>query len=155
MHDEKFQYRGITFDDVLLEPGYSDVVPSNVDVRTRLTPRIALTIPILSSPMDTVTEHAMAIALAQEGGIGIIHKNMTDRAAARGGRQGQAERQRDHRQPGHPPAGGLGPPGPRDDGPYQRLRRADHRRRTAGWRAFSPAATCGFWRTTTSRSPRS
>jgi IMP dehydrogenase len=73
---DKFEYRGVTFDDVLLEPGHSDVVPSNVDIRTRLTSRIVLTIPILSAPMDTVTEHAMAIALAQEGGIGIIHKNM-------------------------------------------------------------------------------
>jgi len=74
---DKFEYQGVTFDDVLLEPGFSDVVPGHVDVRTRLTRRIALHIPILSSPMDTVTEHAMAIALAQEGGLGIIHKNMT------------------------------------------------------------------------------
>jgi len=74
---EKLKYHGVTFDDVLLEPRHSDVVPSNVDLRTRLTRRIGLNIPILSSPMDTVTENAMAIALAQEGGIGIIHKNMS------------------------------------------------------------------------------
>ena len=67
---------GITFDDVLLEPRYSEVVPSEVDVKTRLTNRISLNIPILSSPMDTVTEGRMAVALAREGGIGIIHKNM-------------------------------------------------------------------------------
>ncbi|NMC19756.1 MAG: IMP dehydrogenase, partial [Thermogutta sp.] len=67
----------ITFDDVLLEPAYSEVVPSEVDVSTRLTARIELRIPMLSSPMDTVTESAMAIALAQQGGIGIIHKNMS------------------------------------------------------------------------------
>ncbi|MFN4259501.1 MAG: IMP dehydrogenase [Gemmataceae bacterium] len=76
MHD-RIAYQGITFDDVLLEPAYSDVVPSAVDVRTSLTPRIRLNIPIVSSPMDTVTESELAIALAQEGGIGIIHKNMS------------------------------------------------------------------------------
>jgi IMP dehydrogenase len=70
-------YQGITFDDVLLEPGYSEVVPAGVDVRTRLTHRINLNVPILSSPMDTVTEHQMAIGLAQVGGIGVIHKNMS------------------------------------------------------------------------------
>ncbi|OHB78709.1 MAG: IMP dehydrogenase [Planctomycetes bacterium RBG_16_64_12] len=79
---DKFVYRGVTFDDVLLEPRRSDIVPVNVDVSTRLTRRIGLTIPILSSPMDTVTESAMAIALAQEGGIGIIHKNMSIAAQA-------------------------------------------------------------------------
>ena len=75
--DEKLAFQGITFDDVLLEPRYSNVIPSEVDVGTRLTARIALRIPVLSSPMDTVTESAMAIALAQEGGLGIIHKNLS------------------------------------------------------------------------------
>jgi IMP dehydrogenase len=73
---EKIGDRGVTFDDVLLEPRWSDVVPSQVDVRTRLTASIQLNIPLLSSPMDTVTESRMAIALAQEGGLGIIHKNL-------------------------------------------------------------------------------
>ncbi len=75
--NEKFGPVGITFDDVLLEPGYSSVVPAEVDVSTRLTGRISLNIPLLSSPMDTVTESDMAIALAQEGGLGVIHKNMS------------------------------------------------------------------------------
>jgi IMP dehydrogenase len=74
---DRIVYQGITFDDVLLEPAYSDVLPRDVDVRTQLTRGIRLNIPVVSSPMDTVTESELAIALAQEGGIGIIHKNMT------------------------------------------------------------------------------
>ncbi|MDR2169363.1 MAG: IMP dehydrogenase [Planctomycetaceae bacterium] len=73
---QHFEEIGITFDDVLLEPQYSEVVPSDVDVSAQLTQRIKLAVPLLSSPMDTVTTSAMAIALAQEGGIGIIHKNL-------------------------------------------------------------------------------
>ncbi len=68
---------GITFDDVLLLPRHSGVVPSETDVSTRLTRGICLNIPIISSPMDTVTESEMAIALAQEGGLGVIHKNLS------------------------------------------------------------------------------
>jgi IMP dehydrogenase len=72
-----------TFDDVLLVPGSSNVHPNEVDLSTRLTPSIRLSIPLISSPMDTVTEHRTAICLAQEGGIGFIHKNLTvaDQAA--------------------------------------------------------------------------
>jgi len=76
MHS-RIQSTGITFDDVLLVPRHSAVVPSEVSVATRLTRRIGLNVPLLSSPMDTVTEAEMAIALAQEGGLGVIHKNMS------------------------------------------------------------------------------
>ncbi len=72
----KILFEGITFDDVLLLPRYSSVVPTDADTSTRLTRRITLNIPLLSAPMDTVTESALAIALAQEGGLGIIHRNM-------------------------------------------------------------------------------
>ena len=75
-HPSKIVDDFITFDDVLLIPQYSDFVPSTADVRTRLTRGIEINIPLISAPMDTVTEHALAIALAQEGGIGIIHKNL-------------------------------------------------------------------------------
>ena len=74
--DTKVKYQAITFDDVLLEPRYSEVVPASVEVSTQLTKRILLNIPLLSSPMDTVTESAMAIGLAKAGGLGVIHKNM-------------------------------------------------------------------------------
>ncbi len=73
---DKIIRTAVTFDDVLLEPRFSEVVPADVEVATSLTKRIKLQIPLLSSPMDTVTEHQMAIALAKEGGLGIIHKNM-------------------------------------------------------------------------------
>ena len=68
---------GITFDDVLLVPQYSEVTPNMIDLTTNLTKKIKLNIPMMSAGMDTVTEHRMAIAMARQGGIGIIHKNMS------------------------------------------------------------------------------
>ena len=81
--DERIAQEGLTFDDVLLVPAYSEVLPREVDLRTRFSRNISLNIPIVSAAMDTVTEAPMAIALAREGGIGVIHKNMSiaDQAA--------------------------------------------------------------------------
>ena len=73
---------GITFDDVLLVPAYSEVIPNQVDLTTWLTKKVKLNVPIMSAGMDTVTEHRMAIAMARQGGIGIIHKNMSIEAQA-------------------------------------------------------------------------
>lgn len=78
----KIAYEGITYDDVLLIPAYSEVLPRETDVSTRLTKNIKLNIPLLSAAMDTVTDSAMAIALAREGGMGVIHKNFSIQAQA-------------------------------------------------------------------------
>ena len=75
--DEKFAKEGLTFDDVLLIPAESDVLPKDIDVSTRLSKNITLNTPVLTAAMDTVTETRMAIAIAREGGVGIIHKNMS------------------------------------------------------------------------------
>src|SRR6188474_2976792 len=77
MEHPKILYDAITFDDVLLIPARSDFVPGDADTYTRLTRSIEINIPLISAPMDTVTEAALAIALAQEGGIGIVHKNLS------------------------------------------------------------------------------
>src|SRR3989304_1857367 len=75
----RFSTEGLTFDDVLLVPAYSEVLPikKDIDISTRFTRDIRLNIPIASAAMDTVTESALAIAMAQEGGIGVLHKNMS------------------------------------------------------------------------------
>lgn len=74
---DRFSTEGITFDDVLLLPGYSEVLPREVTLTTQLTRHLSINVPIVSSAMDTVTEYALAIAIAREGGIGILHKNMS------------------------------------------------------------------------------
>ena len=80
---DRIAYKGFTFDDVLLEPGFSQLLPSDVHLDSRVTRNIAVSTPIISSPMDTVTESTLAIALALEGGLGIIHKNLPVEVQAR------------------------------------------------------------------------
>src|SRR6185369_4989270 len=82
MLDDKLR-ECLTFDDVLLVPAYSDVLPSEVDVRTRLTRNIELNVPLLSAAMDSVTEGRTAITMARAGGIGILHKNLPIQQQAR------------------------------------------------------------------------
>ncbi|MBQ6366453.1 MAG: IMP dehydrogenase [Oscillospiraceae bacterium] len=77
IYEERFVGEGLTFDDVLLVPAESNVLPADVDLRTRLTNSISLNVPVMSAAMDTVTEYRMAIAIAREGGIGVIHKNLS------------------------------------------------------------------------------
>src|SRR5215212_3507482 len=77
MRSDKFTGLGLTFDDVLLVPAASDVVPNEVSTRTRITRDITLNIPIMSAAMDTVTEGRLAIALAREGGLGVVHRNLS------------------------------------------------------------------------------
>ncbi len=81
-YDAKFVKQGLTFDDVLLIPAASDILPADIELKTQLTKKITLNIPVMSAAMDTVTEYRMAIAIAREGGIGIIHKNMSIGAQA-------------------------------------------------------------------------
>ncbi|MBS3738976.1 MAG: IMP dehydrogenase, partial [Psychroflexus sp.] len=79
---QKIQFDGYTYDDVLLVPNYSEILPRHVSIKTRLSKNITLNVPIVSAAMDTVTESRMAIAIAREGGIGVLHKNMSIKAQA-------------------------------------------------------------------------
>jgi IMP dehydrogenase len=76
-HTTKIVGEGLTYDDVLLIPSYSEVLPREVNIQSKFTKNITLNVPVVSAAMDTVTESSMAIAMAQEGGIGVLHKNMT------------------------------------------------------------------------------
>ena len=81
--DDKIVMDGLTFDDVLLIPAYSEVLPKTVELKTRFSRNIELNVPFVTAAMDTVTESQMAIAIAREGGIGVIHKNMSIEEQAR------------------------------------------------------------------------
>ena len=76
-HENKILGEGLTYDDVLLVPAFSEVLPREVNIQTKFTRNITINIPVVSAAMDTVTESKMAIAMAQEGGIGVLHKNMS------------------------------------------------------------------------------
>ena len=76
-HLDKIVGEGLTYDDVLLVPAFSEVLPREVNIQAKFTRNITINVPIVSAAMDTVTESRMAIAMAQEGGIGVLHKNMT------------------------------------------------------------------------------
>ncbi len=91
----------LTFDDILLVPRHSTVLPAQVDVSTRLTKNIKLNVPLLSAAMDTVTESEMAIAMAQQGGMGVIHKNLSDRGSGARSRSREAIGERHDRQSDH------------------------------------------------------
>ena len=82
MWESKFAKEGLTFDDVLLIPAESEVLPSDVSLKVNLTDKIKLNIPMISAGMDTVTEAEMAVAMARQGGLGIIHKNMSIEATS-------------------------------------------------------------------------
>ena len=112
----------LTFDDVLLRPGLSDVLPSEVDIRSRITRDIRLNIPIIASAMDTVTEANMAIAMAQAGGIGVIHRNLEPETAGRAGAPREALRVRHGGEPAHHRPVGQARRGARPDETERHLR---------------------------------
>ena len=134
---------GLTFDDVLLEPGPSEVMPTQVDTATRLTREIDLNIPLVWAAMDTVTESRLAIAMAQAGGLGVLHRNLTV--------EEQADQVREVKryESGmvinpltiHPETT-LGEIAPDQGGARASPAFRWSRRRTAGWSASSPTATC-------------
>ena len=134
--------KALTFDDVLLVPAFSQVLPKDTSLATQLSRNITLNLPLVSAAMDTVTEARLAIAIAQEGGIGIVHKNLTPPQQAAEVAQGQALRIRRAARPGHRSRpthtvrAGHGAVATSSASPASRWSTA------ARWSASSPAATC-------------
>ncbi len=117
-------FESLTFDDLLVVPGWSEVLPHEVSTTTMLD-GITLHTPLLSAAMDTVSEAPLCIALAREGGIGVLHRNLSIEAQAGRGRSGEASPGRDDQPPREPPSVGHVGRGRGDDGPPQDQRSAD------------------------------
>ena len=139
--EDKFAREGLTFDDVLLVPAESHVLPNDVSTATRLTRELGLAIPVVSAAMDTVTESRMAVAMARVGGLGVLHRNLSiaDQVA-------EVDRVKRSESGMIVDPVTLGPDalvarGPRADGALPDLRRADHGRGQAGSSASSRIAT--------------
>ena len=146
----------LTFDDVLIRPGPSDVLPNEVQVASRVTRSISVNIPILSSAMDTVTEGRLAIAMAQAGGIGVIHRNLDADEQADAGAPGQEVRIRHGGQSGHDqPRRNAGRCAGADGATtsISGIPVVENGGSRASWSASSPTATCASPPTTRSRSP--
>ena len=137
IHDGRVR-EGLTFDDVLLVPAASDVLPKDVSLATQLTREIDLHMPLVAAAMDTVTEHETAICMAQNGGIGMIHRNLADRRPGGRGRQGQALRVGHDRRSHHDAARAAHLGRARRDGALQDLGRADHPRGQGGRHPHEP-----------------
>ena len=144
----------LTFDDVLLVPAYSEILPREVDLSTRVTRRIRLNVPLLSAAMDTVTEARLAITIAQEGGIGIIHKSMTIEAQAREVGRVKKFESGVIKDPITVPPNMTHPRGAGSHALARHLRRAGGGRQ-ARRSASSRTATCASRTSSTRRSPRS
>ena len=129
---------GLTFDDVLLLPAHSDVLPRDTDVSTLLTNDIELNVPLISAAMDTVTEANLAIALAQEGGLGIIHKNLGIEEQAAEVDKVQTLRKRHDRRPDYHGAAPARAGSHRRHDPLPDFRHSDHRRTEAGGNSHEP-----------------
>jgi IMP dehydrogenase/GMP reductase len=152
MLDDKLR-ECLTFDDVLLVPAYSEVLPKDVDTKTRLTKSIELNIPLVSAAMDSVTEARTAITMAREGGLGILHKNLPPGRPGARGREGQARRERDGRAPVTVRPDAVAPRRARAHARARHQRRPRHRGGDAR-SASSRRATSASRRTSTSPSAR-